>query len=46
MASDKSGRSPIEMPKLIEFRESLPRTLIGKPSKKALQEEEAARTAP
>jgi long-chain acyl-CoA synthetase len=35
--------SPIEMPKLIEFRESLPRTLIGKPSKRALEQEEAAR---
>jgi len=42
----KERLSPIEMPKLIEFRESLPRTLIGKPSKKALQEEEAARAAP
>ena len=39
----KERLSPIEMPKLIEFRESLPRTLIGKPSKRALQEEEAAR---
>ncbi len=36
--------SPIEMPKLIEFRESLPRTLIGKPSKRSLEREEAART--
>lgn len=35
--------SPIEMPKLIEFRESLPKTLIGKPSKRALEQEEAAR---
>jgi long-chain acyl-CoA synthetase len=31
------------MPKLIEFRGSLPKTLIGKPSKRALQQEEAAR---
>ena len=37
--------SPIEMPKLFEFRTSLPKTLIGKPSKKALLEEEAARAA-
>lgn len=35
--------SPIEMPKLFEFRASLPKTLIGKPSKKALLEEEARR---
>ena len=35
--------SPIEMPKLIEFREGLPKTLIGKPSKRALEQEEAAR---
>ena len=37
--------SPIEMPKLFEFRSSLPKTLIGKPSKKALIEEEARRAA-
>jgi long-chain acyl-CoA synthetase len=37
--------SPIEMPKLFEFRDSLPKTLIGKPSKKALMEEEARRAA-
>ncbi|HEX7969089.1 MAG TPA: long-chain fatty acid--CoA ligase, partial [Stellaceae bacterium] len=35
--------SPMEMPKLIEFRPSLPKTLIGKPSKKALLDEEAQR---
>jgi len=39
----KERLSPIEMPKLIEFRESLPRTLIGKPSKRVLEQEEAAR---
>jgi long-chain acyl-CoA synthetase len=39
----KQRLSPIEMPKLIEFRESLPRTLIGKPSKRALEQEEAVR---
>ena len=37
--------SPIEMPKLFEFRASLPKTLIGKPSKKALIEEEEAKRA-
>ena len=31
--------SPIEMPKLIEFRESLPKTTVGKISKKLLLEE-------
>jgi len=31
------------MPKLFEFRMSLPKTLIGKASKQALLEEEAAR---
>jgi long-chain acyl-CoA synthetase len=39
----KDKLSPIETPKLFEFRTSLPKTLIGKPSKKALQEEEAAK---
>src|ERR1700730_2649887 len=38
----KGKLSPIETPKLFEFRASLPKTLIGKPSKKALVEEEAA----
>jgi long-chain acyl-CoA synthetase len=45
----KDRLSPIEMPKLFEFRPSLPKTLIGKPSKKALIDEEARRglgTAP
>jgi long-chain acyl-CoA synthetase len=32
--------SPIEMPKQIEFREALPKTMIGKLSKKELVEEE------
>ncbi len=32
--------SPIEMPKLVEFRESLPKTMIGKLSRKALLDEE------
>jgi long-chain acyl-CoA synthetase len=35
--------SPIEMPKQIEFRASLPRTLVGKLSKKELVEEERAK---
>ena len=33
--------SRIEMPRMIEIRETLPKTAIGKLSKKALQEEEA-----
>lgn len=37
--------SPMEMPREIEFREELPKTLVGKPSKKELVEEEAARRA-
>jgi long-chain acyl-CoA synthetase len=39
----KDKLSPMETPKLFEFRTSLPKTLIGKPSKKALIEEEEAR---
>ena len=39
----KDKLSPIETPKLFEFRASLPKTLICKPSKKALMDEEAAR---
>ena len=41
----KPKLSPIELPKLVEFRASLPKTLIGKPSKKALLDEEMARFA-
>jgi long-chain acyl-CoA synthetase len=41
----KDRLSPIEMPKRIEFREALPKTLIGKLSKKTLQDEEAAKAA-
>jgi long-chain acyl-CoA synthetase len=38
--------SPIEMPKQIEFRDQpLPKTMIGKLSRKAILEEEAAKTA-
>lgn len=32
--------SPIEMPKLVEFRDTLPKTMIGKLSRKALLDEE------
>ncbi len=39
----KDHLSPIEMPKQVEFRESLPKTLIGKLSKKELVEEERAK---
>jgi len=35
--------SPIEMPRLIEFRAELPKTAIGKIEKKALRAEETAR---
>jgi long-chain acyl-CoA synthetase len=34
--------SRIEMPRAFEFREDLPKTMVGKLSKKALQEEEAS----
>ncbi len=37
--------SPVEMPKQVEFRDSLPKTLIGKLSKKELVEEERVRRA-
>ncbi len=38
--------SPIEMPVFIEFRDELPKTLIGKLSKKELVAEEAAKSKP
>lgn len=41
----KPRLSAIEMPKQVEFRASLPKTQIGKLSKKALQEEAAAKAA-
>jgi long-chain acyl-CoA synthetase len=42
----KDKLSPIEMPKLIEFRDRpLPKTLIGKLSRKALIAEEEAKSA-
>src|SRR5260370_17253493 len=37
--------SPMEMPKQIEFRAALPKTAIGKLSKKGLVEDEARRAA-
>jgi long-chain acyl-CoA synthetase len=37
--------SPMEMPKQIEFRATLPKTTIGKLSKKDLVEDEARRAA-
>lgn len=39
----KDKLSPIEMPKLIEFRDSLPKTPIGKLSRKMMLEEDAKR---
>ena len=36
--------SPIEIPKLLEIREELPKTIIGKLNRKALVDEENART--
>jgi long-chain acyl-CoA synthetase len=46
MAFLKDKLSPIEMPKLVEFRDSLPKTMIGKLSRKALLEEEAQKKNP
>ncbi|WP_109316876.1 long-chain-fatty-acid--CoA ligase [Pseudovibrio ascidiaceicola] len=40
----KGHISKIEMPKAIEFRDELPKTMVGKLSKKELVEEEAAKT--
>jgi long-chain acyl-CoA synthetase len=39
----KDKLSPIEMPKKIEFRDSLPKTMIGKLSRKMILKEEAAK---
>jgi long-chain acyl-CoA synthetase len=39
----KDKLSPIERPRHVEFRTELPKTMIGKLSKKALQDEEAAK---
>ncbi len=45
MAFLKERLNKIEMPSSIEFRDSLPKTLVGKLSKKELVEEENARRA-
>lgn len=37
--------SPVEMPRSVEFRQALPKTLVGKLSKKALAAEEEAASA-
>jgi long-chain acyl-CoA synthetase len=42
----KGQLSPIEMPKFVEFRDALPKTPVGKISRKMLAEEEASRRAP
>lgn len=42
----KDKISPIEVPKLVEFRTSLPKTMVGKLSRKALLDEEMAKKAP
>jgi long-chain acyl-CoA synthetase len=39
----KDKLSPIEMPKQIEFRDALPKTMIGKLSRKLILEDDAAR---
>ncbi len=41
----KDKLSPIEMPKMIEFRGELPKTMIGKLSRKALLDEEERKRA-
>ena len=45
MAFLRERLNKIEMPSSIEFRDTLPKTLVGKLSKKELVEEEAARRA-
>lgn len=42
----KDKLSPMEMPKQVDFRDSLPKTLIGKLSRKLVLEEEATRKNP
>ena len=39
----KDKLSPIEIPKMVEFRDTLPKTMIGKLSRKALLDEEEER---
>ena len=45
MAHLEKSLSKIELPASIEFRDSLPKTMIGKLSKKELKEEEAQRAS-
>ncbi|MGD9670669.1 MAG: long-chain fatty acid--CoA ligase [Hyphomicrobiaceae bacterium] len=45
MAHLEKSLSKLELPVAIEFRDSLPKTMIGKLSKKELKQEEAARQA-
>jgi long-chain acyl-CoA synthetase len=40
----KDKLNPVEMPRLIEMRDSLPRTMVGKLSKKELKQDVAARS--
>jgi long-chain acyl-CoA synthetase len=42
----KGRLSPIEIPKMVEFRADLPKTAVGKIFKKALIDEEAAKNTP
>jgi long-chain acyl-CoA synthetase len=42
----KDKLSAIEMPKIVEFRDELPKTAVGKIQKKVLIEEERAKAAP
>lgn len=41
----KDKLSPYEMPRLLDFRADLPKTMIGKPDKKALRAEEEAKAS-
>jgi long-chain acyl-CoA synthetase len=43
--NEKSGLTGYRVPKLIQFRDSLPETLVGKVLRRKLQEEEKARAA-
>tara|TARA_B100000686_G_C16744625_1_gene948685 strand:- start:1078 stop:2019 length:942 start_codon:yes stop_codon:yes gene_type:complete len=42
----KDKLSPYEMPRMLDFRDELPKTMIGKPDKKALRAEEDVKRAP
>ena len=41
----KDKLSPYEMPRMLDFRDALPKTMIGKPDKKVLRAEEEAKAA-